>query len=177
VRNNREYDAITKEKELQELEIQLANKKIKEARIVVDQKQEMISKAENVKSERSKDLETKKEELNVIMEETAAEETKLMKSREKAIKSIEDRFYRSYSKIRKNSTNGLAVVKVKRGACGGCFNMVPPQRQADIRDLKKLIVCEHCGRVLSDVVFHEEPVKKKKVTRKKKATTKKKAEA
>lgn len=176
VRNNREYDAITKEKELQDLEIQLCNKKIKDAQVMIDQKKVQIDKTEGLRSEREKDLTQKKEELTVIMAETEAEEVKLGKDREKAIKSVEDRLYRSYSKIRGGSTNGLAVVNVKRGACGGCFNMVPPQRQADIREKKKIIACEHCGRVLADVEFYEEPTtkKKKKTTRKKKTTTTKK---
>jgi len=175
VRNNREYDAITKEKELQDLEIQLCHKKIKDAQGMIDQKKAQIAKTEELRSEREKDLTQKKEELEVIMKETQTEEEKLMKEREKAVKSVDERLYRSYDKIRENSTNGLAVVNVKRGACGGCFNMVPPQRQADIREKKKLIACEHCGRVLADVEYYEEPTTKKKTTRrKKKATTAKK---
>lgn len=174
VRNNREYDAITKEKELQDLEIQLCHKKIKDAQGMIDQKKAQIAKTEELKGERDKDLTQKKEELEVIMTETKTEEEKLSKEREKAVKSVEGRLYRSYSKIRGNSTNGLAVVNVKRGACGGCFNMVPPQRQADIREQKKLIACEHCGRVLADVEFYEEPAAKKKTTRRKKKATAKK---
>ena len=171
VRNNREYDAITKEKELQELEIQISRKKIKEAEILITQKQEQIDNTKDAMNERVKDLDNKKSELEVIMKETATEEEKLNKDREKATKQIEDRLYHSYTRIRENARNGLAVVYVKRGACGGCFNMVPPQRQSDIKDQKKLIACEHCGRILADVEFHEEPVKKKATTRKRKTAS------
>jgi len=110
--------------------------------------------------------------LDVIISETEVEEEKLMKSRERASKGIEERLYKSYNKIRLNARNGLAVVSVQRNACGGCFNMVPPQRQADIREKKKLIVCEHCGRILADVEeVIEEEKPKKRAGRKKKTTT------
>lgn len=151
VRNNREYDAITKEIELQRLEIQISEKKIKEAHLRVDKKNEEIENTKLIASERAKDLDSKKGELSTITEESKEEEDKLLKDRDKAVKDIEDRLLRSYNKIRENAVNGLAVVAVKRGACGGCFNIVPPQRQADIRERKKIIVCEHCGRVFSDV--------------------------
>ena len=96
-------------------------------------------------------FDSKKSELHVITSESEEEEAKMMKSREKAGKNIEERLLKSYTKIRNNAKNGLAVVSVKRGACGGCFNMVPPQRQAEVREKKKLIVCEHCGRIFADV--------------------------
>lgn len=180
VRNNREYDAIAKEKELQDLEIQISRKKIKEADAMKEQKQLQIDQTKEFMSDREKDLVSKKEELEVIMKETEAEEEKLRKEHEKVGKGLDPRLLRSYTRIRDNARNGLAVVSVKRGACGGCFNMVPPQRRADIKEKKKLIVCEHCGRVLADVEYYEEPTtkKKKKVTKKKttrKTTTKKKA--
>lgn len=169
VRNNREYDAITKEMELQELEVQIADKKIKEAGASIKFKEEEIEKTIAAKEERILDLENKKQELDNIISESTEEEAKYEADREKASKNIEERLLNSYNKIRKNARNGLAVVVVKRDACGGCFNTVPPQRQADIKDRKKLIVCEHCGRILADVemVVEEEAPKKKRTTRKK----------
>jgi predicted nucleic acid-binding Zn-ribbon protein len=169
VRNNREYDAITKEIELQQLEIQISEKKIKEAYESLEEKKGQIETTRELLNERNKDLSSKKSELDVIISESEEEEQKLMKVREKATKQIEDRLLKSYTKIRNNAKNGLAVVPVKRGACGGCFNVVPPQRQAEVRERKKLIVCEHCGRILADVedVIIEETDKKKRIRVKK----------
>ena len=162
VRNNREYDAITKEIELQNLEIQISEKRIKEGKFAIERKKEDIDATQNQINERKKDLESKKAELDSIIAESEDEEKNLMSTREAASKKLEERLLNSYNKIRNNARNGLAVVSVERDACGGCFNVVPPQRQADIRDRKKLIVCEHCGRVLADVIMPvvEEPVKK-----------------
>ncbi|MBW3466473.1 zinc ribbon domain-containing protein [Arthrospiribacter ruber] len=167
VRNNREYDAITKELELQDLEIQVSKKKIGEAQARIESKNADVDALKETLNERQKDLETKKSELDTIISESENEESKLKTDREKASKKIEDRLLKSYNKIRDNAKNGLAVVMVKRGACGGCFNIVPPQRQADIREKKKLIVCEHCGRIFAGVEdeIEEEPVKKKRSTR------------
>ncbi|MFT6854971.1 MAG: putative nucleic acid-binding Zn-ribbon protein [Cyclobacteriaceae bacterium] len=151
VRNNREYDAITKEIELQQLEIQILEKRIKESFVKIDSKKEEIAVTQETLSERTKDLGSKKSELEVITQESEEDEKKLLKDREKACKNIEERVLNSYNKVRNNMRNGLAVVPVKRGACGGCFNVVPPQKQAEIRDKKKIIVCEHCGRILADV--------------------------
>jgi len=163
VRNNREYDAITKEIELQQLEIQISDKKINESFESIKSIEEQIEETKSLLDERKKDLASKKSELEVIVAESEEEEQKFMKSREKATKSIEERLLKSYDKIRKNAKNGLAVVSIKRGACGGCFNVAPPQRQAEVRERKKLIVCEHCGRILADVEdVVEEPEKKKR---------------
>lgn len=151
VRNNREYDAITKEIELQKLEIQILEKRIKEAYEKIEGKKEEIEGTKGVQNERQKDLESKKKELEVITQESEDDEKKLEKSRASAAKNVEERILKSYDKVRNNMRNGLAVVPVKRGACGGCFNIVPPQKQAEIREKKKLIVCEHCGRILADV--------------------------
>jgi len=151
VRNNREYDALTKEIELQTLEMELSDKKTNEANFKISRKNEEIKTTQAVLDERQKDLDTKRNELNVIISESEDEETKMIQERERQGGLIEERLYKSYERIRSNAMNGLAVVMVKRGACGGCFNTVPPQRQADIRDKKKIIVCEHCGRVLADV--------------------------
>lgn len=168
VRNNREYDAITKEIELQTLEIQISEKRIKEAREKIDGKQEDIENTKQLLQDRTKDLDSKKHELELIVSESEDEEQKLLQRREKAMAKVEDRLLKSYKKIRNNVKNGLAVVPVRRGACGGCFNIVPPQRQADVRDKKKLIVCEHCGRILADVDDNIEEEKKTKKTAKKK---------
>jgi uncharacterized protein len=151
VRNNREYDAITKEIELQTLEMELADKRINEANAKIARKNDEIKNTQAILSERKKDLNTKNTELKALVAESEDEENKLRSEREKQIGQIEERLLKSYDKIRSNALNGLAVVMVKRGACGGCFNTVPPQRQADIRDKKKIIVCEHCGRIFADV--------------------------
>jgi len=167
VRNNREYDAITKELELQDLEIQVSKKKIIEAGVRIDQKKVDLEELTVVMKDRKKDLDQKKDELSTIVSESETEESKLRTDREKASKKVEERLIKSYTKIRANAKNGLAVVMVKRGACGGCFNTVPPQRQADIREKKKLIVCEHCGRILAGVEdeMEEEGTAKKKRAR------------
>ncbi|GEO04967.1 hypothetical protein AAE02nite_26310 [Adhaeribacter aerolatus] len=151
VRNNREYDAITKEIELQRLEIQISEKKIKEGYYQIEQKNNEIAGTKQKLEERRKDLASKNGELQVIVSESEEEERALMQEREEAVKHIEDRLLMAYSRIRQNVRNGLAVVTVKRDACGGCFNTVPPQRQSDIASHKKIIVCEHCGRIFADV--------------------------
>lgn len=158
VRNNREFDAISKEVELQTLEIELADKKINEAAFKIRNKQEEIKATQSALDERKEDLKAKMQELNQITSESQDEEKALINERDEQATHIEDRLLKSYNKIRENALNGLAVVIVKRGACGGCFNVVPPQRQADIRDKKKIIVCEHCGRVFADVEGVPEPV-------------------
>lgn len=168
VRNNREYDAITKELELQDLEIQVSKKKIAEAGVKIDSKKADLEELSNLMKDRQKDLDLKKDELSTIVSESESEESKLRAEKDKAAKKVEDRLIKSYTKIRANAKNGLAVVMVKRGACGGCFNTVPPQRQADIREKKKLIVCEHCGRILAGVEdeIEDETVKTKRRTAK-----------
>lgn len=168
VRNNREYDAITKETELQQLEIQILEKRIKEAYEKIEAKEEETNQTKESLSEREKDLKSKKDELESIVKESEDDEQKMAKDRAKAAKGVEERLLMSYDKVRKNMRNGLAVVPVKRGACGGCFNVVPPQKQAEIREKKKIIVCEHCGRILSDVedVIEEEVKPKRRTTRK-----------
>ncbi|MFY0592452.1 zinc ribbon domain-containing protein [Roseivirga sp.] len=168
VRNNREYDAITKEMELQNLEIQISEKRIKEAFAKIEIKKGEIEKTQEELSEREKDLDTKKSELEVLTKESEADEKKLLNQRDKATKDIEDRLLISYNKLRDNARNGLAVVPVSRGACGGCFNVVPPQRQADIRDSKKITVCEHCGRILAEVTDEIVAEEKPKRSRRKK---------
>jgi uncharacterized protein len=150
VRNNREYDAITKELEFQNLEIQLAEKRIKENSYALLTKSEVLETAKVELDERKAQLAAKQKELDEIVSETQKEEDALKKDSEKAALIIEDRLIGAYKRVRSNSKNGLAVVAVERDACGGCFNKIPPQRQLDIRTNKKIIVCEHCGRILVD---------------------------
>jgi uncharacterized protein len=150
VRNNREYDAITKELEFQNLEIQLAEKRIKENSYSLLTKSEVLDTAKAELEERKTQLAAKQKELDEIVSETQKEEDALRKESDKASTIIEDRLLGAYKRVRSNSKNGLAVVAVERDACGGCFNKIPPQRQLDIRTNKKIIVCEHCGRILVD---------------------------
>ncbi|WP_420148578.1 zinc ribbon domain-containing protein [Spirosoma sp.] len=157
VRNNREFDAISKEIELQSLEIELVEKRANEAQFRVRGKEEEIKNTQSALNERKEDLKAKKQELDQITSESQEEEKEIIRQRDEQSKTIESRLLNSYNKIRDNALNGLAVVTVKRGACGGCFNVVPPQRQADIKDKKKIIVCEHCGRILADVEGAPEP--------------------
>lgn len=153
VRNNREFDAISKEIEFQKLEIELAEKKIKEGGYLLATKQEKIDEAKEYLDGRKIDLENKKTELAEITAETQSEEQGLMKKSETAAKVIEDRLLNAYHRIRSNARNGLAVVTIQRDSCGGCFNAIPPQRQLDIKMHKKVLVCEHCGRILVDSTF------------------------
>ena len=148
VRNNREYDAITKEIEYQELEIELAEKRLKEYAAGIKNKKAQLEEAEAVATDRGADLAAKKAELESIEAETADQVAELEAKAEKAKVKIDDRLLVAYNRIRRSVRNGLAVVSVKRDACGGCFNRIPPQRQVDVRQGKKLIVCEYCGRIL-----------------------------
>ena len=150
VRNNREYDSITKEIEFQNLEIQLAEKRIKEYKANIIAKKAIAEESEAELESRQKDLKIKKKELEEIVAETEKEETALIKKSKTSESLIEDRLLNAYKRIRANVMNGLGVVTVERDACGGCFNKIPPQRQLDIRTHKKIIVCEHCGRILVD---------------------------
>ena len=134
VRNNREFDAITKEIEYQELEIELAEK--------------LLEETEGIVADRKADLEVKQGELKSIEEETASQVAEFGEQADVAKAKIDERLLAAYNRIRSNVHNGLAVVTVKRDACGGCFNRIPPQRQADIRQGKKIIICEYCGRIL-----------------------------
>ena len=158
VKNNREYDALTKEIEIQGLDIQVAEKKIKESGFDITAKNETYDAAHEQLEIRKKNLEIKKSELEVITAETEKEESGLQKKAEKAEKGIEARLLVAYNRLRKNSVNGLAVVTIDRNACSGCFNQIPPQRQLDIRQRKKVIVCEHCGRILVDEALTQEVV-------------------
>ncbi len=155
VRNNREYDSLTKEIEFQTLEIQLCEKKIKETAYGLDLKNKVIEETKQKLSERKEDLKQKKIELEEIVAETEKEEKKLIDKLQESQKNIEERLISAYQRIKKNARNGLAVVVVERDACGGCFNKIPPQRQLDIKVHKKIIVCEYCGRILIDKTIEE----------------------
>ncbi|MDX8338499.1 C4-type zinc ribbon domain-containing protein [Draconibacterium sp. IB214405] len=150
VRNNREFDSLSKEIEFQNLEIELSEKRIKEFTAEMAQKKETISNSKEQLKEREEDLDRKKNELSEITEETKIEEEKLKGKSEKIESFIEPRLLGAFKRIRKNARNGLAVVTIQRDACGGCFNKIPPQRQLDIASRKKIIVCEYCGRILVD---------------------------
>jgi uncharacterized protein len=150
VRNNREFDSLSKEIEYQNLEIELFNKKIKEFNFQIDEKKVVLSESEQTLNERKTDLENKKAELDEIISDTQKEEEGLYKKLESIEQIIEERLLTAYKRIRGNARNGLAVVPVQRDACGGCFNQIPPQRQLDIKSRKKIIVCEYCGRILVD---------------------------
>ena len=150
VRNNREYDALTKVVEFQKLEIELQQKRIREAQKVKAEKEVNLEISSKQYAEKKADLDAKKAELDDIITETHKDEENLTHKSEELSKNIEERLLSAYRKIRDNARNGLAVVTVDRDACGGCFNKIPPQRQLDIRSRKKIIVCEYCGRILID---------------------------
>ncbi len=150
VRNNREYESLTKEIEYYQLDNQLNEKKIREATEATERRQEDLRRCSDSVTERRTDLDIKKSELDEIISETRAEEDKLREKSKNLEATIEPRLLSAFKRIRKNSRNGLGIVYVQRDACGGCFNKIPPQRQLDIRMRKKIIVCEYCGRILID---------------------------
>ena len=150
VKNNREYDTLSKEIEFQTLEIELCNKKIREAENRIQEKSAELNVSNETIKERQEDLDIKKGELDEIVAETRAEEDKLKEKVKDLESKIEARLLTSFKRIRKNARNGLGIVYVQRDACGGCFNKIPPQRQLDIMMHKKIIVCEYCGRIMID---------------------------
>jgi len=150
VKNNREYDAISKEIEIQGLDIQVSEKKIREFGFEIASKTGIYEKALADLDSRKADLDAKKAELGTITAETQKDENELTAEADKAIVNIDERLLIAYNRLRQNAKNGLAVVTIQRDSCSGCFNQIPPQRQSDIRQRKKIIVCEHCGRILVD---------------------------
>ena len=150
IKNNREFVSLTKEIEFQTLEIELSEKKIKNSEANLLHHTEKLNSLNDDLNVRKDELDKKSGELDEIIKETEKEEDALLKKSQKAKKVIDDRLLLAYEKIRGNVKNGLAVVSVKRDACGGCFNKIPPQRQLDIKLHKKIIICEHCGRILVD---------------------------
>ncbi|MGI6794496.1 zinc ribbon domain-containing protein [Bacteroides sp. KG68] len=176
VRNNREYDFLSKEIEFQTLEIELCEKRIKEFAEQEVEKSKEVADSSVALEERKKDLEVKKGELDEIISETKQEEEKLRDKAKDLETKIEPRLLQSFKRIRKNSRNGLGIVYVQRDACGGCFNKIPPQRQLDIRSRKKIIVCEYCGRIMIDPELAGITSEQKTETAKEKPTrTRKKA--
>lgn len=182
VRNNREYDSLSKQIDYERLEVELCNKKIKEATDQVAYRTNDLEIAKTEREERQKDLDEKKSELEDILAETREEET-MHKERAKDLEvKIEPRLLSSFKRIRKSARNGLGIVYVQRDACGGCFNKIPPQRQLDIKMHKKIIVCEYCGRILIDPELagvkvengKAEKPKRKRSTRRKADTEEKK---
>ncbi len=178
VRNNREYDNLSKQIEYAELDNQLNEKKIGEAKVLVESKQKDALEYNETVSDRRAALEIKKSELDEIVSETKAEED-IKREKAKNLEGlIEPRLLSAFKRIRKNSRNGLGIVYVQRDACGGCFNKIPPQRQLDIRSRKKIIVCEYCGRIMIDPELAgvelapkaaEEKPKRRRATARKKA--------
>ena len=150
IKNNREFSSLTKELEYKNLEIELNEKHVNDLQAKILHKKEIIEESNLQIKDREEELKVKNTALEAIVKETEKEEKALMKKSDKAQKVIEERLLNSYRRIRSSVKNGLAVVSVSRDACGGCFNQVPPQRQLDIQMHKKVIVCEHCGRILVD---------------------------
>ncbi len=173
VKNSREYDTLTKEIEYQNLEVELCEKKIREAGAVLESKEQEKKDTEQLIADREDHLKEKKNELDEIMQETREDEAKLAKKVADIEAKVEDRLLNSFHRIRHNARNGLGIVVVQRDACGGCFNKIPPQRQLDIKMHKKIIVREYCGRILIDpelagvkVAAKEEKTKRRKTAAK-----------
>tara|TARA_Y100000588_G_C14137212_1_gene874361 strand:- start:34 stop:795 length:762 start_codon:yes stop_codon:yes gene_type:complete len=156
IKNNREFTSLTKEVEYQNLEIQIAEKKKVQNKASILQKTEIIDACKQEISEREEEFKIKSDELNEIIAETEKEEKSLIAESAKAEKVIDERLLIGYKRIRSQVVNGLAVVSVERSACGGCFSKIPPQRQLDIQMPKKVITCEHCGRIMVDANIFEE---------------------
>ncbi len=150
VRNSKEYDHLSKEIEFENLEIELAQKHLKDNAMGERQLHEQIAEANALLNEKTVDLEQKRAELEEIVSETKSQEEKIREKAKKTEITIEARLLSAFKRIRKNARNGLGIVPIQRGACGGCFNKIPPQKQMDIRMGKKIIVCEYCGRIMID---------------------------
>ena len=178
VRNSREYVSLSKEIEFQSLEIELRDKRIREATEQRKMRLDEIARTEEEKNNREEDLSAKKSELDDIIRETKVQEDELREKAKEYEDKMDARLLKAFKRIRKNSRNGLGIVYVQRDACGGCFNKIPPQRQLDIRMRKKVIVCEYCGRIMIDPelagVIIEKPVEEpKKKSRRGRATKEK----
>jgi len=155
VKNSREFEALTKETELQELEIKLCDKQNRDADVRLNDTANLKNQAEAKLATKMDLLVIKRKELEKIIKETEKEEKELSKKSESAKDKVDERLLFAYERIRANYRNGLAVVPVLRNSCGGCFNVIPPQKQTEIGQRKKIIVCEHCGRVLVDNDLNE----------------------
>ncbi|PCJ66828.1 MAG: hypothetical protein COA58_05050 [Bacteroidetes bacterium] len=175
VKNNREFDALNKEIEIQDLTIQAAEKKMTELDKSILLKQDLINEVQTRLDEREGDLENKKKELTEITAETEKEEASILAEREKSKDSTDEKLIKAYDRIRQNFRNGIAVAPILRAACGGCFAKVPPQLQSDIRQSKKIVICEACGRIQIDARMAgiEEHVEEEKAKPKRRAVRKK----
>lgn len=150
VRNSKEYDHLSKEIEFENLEVELGEKHIKDNAQIEKTIKEKIAEANEELKEKTFDLNAKKKELDDIVSETKSQEEKIRTKAKKTETTIEPRLLMAFKRIRKNARNGLGIVPIQRGACGGCFNKIPPQKQLDIKLGKKIIVCEYCGRIMID---------------------------
>ncbi len=177
VRNNREFAFLEKEKEFETLEIQLAEKQIRDSQTKISQKEEEIAKAQAELADHEHILEEKKAELAEIVNETRAQEEELRAKAKEIEPEIDSYTLAAFKRIRGNARNGLGIVTVERSACGGCFNRIPPQRQLEIKMHKKIIVCEYCGRIMIDGALVGIQEEKKETAKPKRRTTKKKAPA
>jgi hypothetical protein len=155
VKNNREFEAISKEMEMQELEVKLNDKHIKDATYEQRDRTNSRLKTEEKIQVVEESLKVKRTELEKITADTDKEEKALAKKSEEAKEKVDPRLLTAYERIRSSYRNGLAVVPILRDSCGGCFNVIPPQRQSEIRQHKKIIVCEHCGRILVDTDLND----------------------
>ncbi len=155
VKNSREFEAITKEIEMQELEMKLCDKNVKDATVELQERSTVKTQTESILSNKQDVLTQKQKELEKIIKETEKEEAGLLAQSNKAKEKVDSRLLSAYERIRNNYRNGLAIVPVVRESCGGCFNVIPPQRQSEIQQRKKIIVCEHCGRILVDNELNE----------------------
>lgn len=155
VKNSREFEAISKEMEMQELEMKLCDKNIKDAMVELQERNAVKTQTESVLTNKQDVLAQKQKELEKIIKETEKEEAILSEASQKAKAKVDARLLSAYERIRNNYRNGLAIVPVVRESCGGCFNVIPPQRQSEIQQRKKIIVCEHCGRILVDNELNE----------------------
>jgi predicted nucleic acid-binding Zn-ribbon protein len=154
VKNNREFEAINKEIEMQQLEVKLCEKHIKDAGEEIAEKADLLEKANKAIANKDAVLTNKKAELEKIIAHNEKDEKHFNKLAAEAKEHVDPRLMTSYDKIRKSYRNGLAVVAVERDACGGCFNAIPPQKQSEIRQRKKIMICENCGRILVDGDLH-----------------------
>lgn len=155
VKNNREFEAISKETEMQELEMKLCDKNIKDAQYQLKERAVVRTKTEEKIAIVEDTLRLKKVELEKIIIDTEKEEKVLSEQSDKAKEKVDERLLTAYERIRSSYKNGLSVVTIVRDSCGGCFNVIPPQRQSEIRQRKKIIACEHCGRIVVDNDLNE----------------------
>lgn len=156
VKNNREFNSLNKEIEFQQLEVELSEKRIKEYKAKIKLEKESVKDIKELLKDKKVELKDKKTELSDITGETKVEEDKLLEKAEKIKGQIEETLLTSYTRIRENMKNGLAVAPIDRGACGGCHNRIPPQLQLDVAERKSIISCEHCGRIIIDEVLADE---------------------